>query len=342
MKRYNDILLFCFALIIGLSLWPELSLGSTEVRILSSSERSISFEIVVPPHHIAPADEGRIRIVLPGYGTFSPPGAIELPGKTFRVAIPPSGSPQVTTSILEEVPLGPLRIARVPAERLVEGENGIPATERYYPPDPWGEGEVPPVVSAEEPRFLGRQRVLPIKVNPTILAETGVRLVRRLSVTVTYGGEPVRREIEPPYLPPISRTWERLYEKLLVNPDGVSKFRKPLLPRRSLEGPSAEGERLRIYIPETGLYAVRADSLIAVGLSPGLSTGQLALKKLYFDNGEPDLLREVDIPILVLEGSSTVPNLFDRKRLNDLRRPIRRLVLEERHSIHVMEWPNPL
>ena len=56
---------------------------------------------------------------------------------------------------------------------------------------------------------------------------------------------------------------------------------------------------------------MRADSLIASGLSPSLSNNGFALKKLYYDDAEPDLVREVDIPYRVVKGSGSAADIFE-------------------------------
>ncbi len=256
------------------------------------------------------AGDGGVRVAMHGYGSFSPPGAVEIPGKTFHVAIPLYGVPHLAAYVLEEEVLGDLQLSRVPGERLLRGENDFPRTEIFYPPDPWADTGMPPMVSAGRPCFMGRQRVLPVKVNPLILGRGGARLVRRLSVTVNIVGGAVVRDVEPSLAPPPWGVWDRLYRDLLVNPDDVSRFVKPLRPRRAVRRPYDETKRFKILVPETGIYAMRADSLIASGFSPGLSTDGFALKKFYYDESEPGLAREVDIPMLVIEENSPGDGIF--------------------------------
>ena len=146
-------------------------------RLVSSAGGAITFQVTVPGAGIVPASGGTVRLVIDGYGTFSPPGAVELPGRTFRVAIPPIGEPRVSTTVIEEERLGPLNLFRVPGERFIEGENGIPITEQYYPPDPWANGGGLPLVEALPASFMGRQRILPIRINPLVI-DSGRRASR--------------------------------------------------------------------------------------------------------------------------------------------------------------------
>jgi hypothetical protein len=279
-------------------------------RLISSTERSVSFEVTVPQPDLVTEPGGLVRIRIEGYGTFSPPGAYELPGAAFRVAVPPAGEPAVTASVLESTPLGNLRLARVYGERLIGTEDGIPITERFLPSDPWSDGYLPPLVYAGVPAFMGRQRVLPVRVNPLIFDAGGVSVARRIMVTVDFGSFPKTGGVDA-LKRVLSGAWDRLYRDLLVNPADVERFKKPLVERSAVRGSLQDVARLKLLVPETGLYAVRADSLIASGLSQGLATDMIALKKYYFDEGEPDLRREVDIPLLVLEDGLGADSYLD-------------------------------
>ncbi|MGD1049434.1 MAG: C25 family cysteine peptidase, partial [Candidatus Krumholzibacteriaceae bacterium] len=280
-------------------------------RLVSSSGGAVSFEVTVPAARIVPVAGGAVRVVIDGYGTFSPAGAIELPGAAFRIAIPPLGEPRVTATVLEEESLGPLNLARVAAERFVKGQDGMGPREQYYPPDPWANGGGLQLVEARPASFMGRQRVLPVRINPLIIDASGARLVRKLSITVSFGSAGTQTGVGDLAQTPVSGTWKHIYDELLVNPDDVSKLRKPLARVQVAMAPGEAGKRLKIRIPETGIYSIRADSLIAAGLSPGLATGEIALKKYYYDETVPDLLRKVDVPILVVESPSTAPGVFD-------------------------------
>ncbi|MDD4856587.1 MAG: C25 family cysteine peptidase [Candidatus Krumholzibacteria bacterium] len=291
---------------------PRVLARDGNVSLVSSSSSSVSFEIAVPEARIVSAAGGTMRVLIDGYGTFSPAGAVELPGRAFRIAVPALGEPRVTATVLEEESIGILNLARVGAERFVEGENGIPVTERYYPPDPWADGGGLELVEAGKPSFMGRQRVFPIRVNPLIIDATGARLVRRLAVTVSFGTTVARSRIAALSAEPVPLMWQQLYEDLLVNPADVASFRKPLEQAQAVSAaPGEAGKKLKIPIPETGIYAIRADSLIAAGLSEARSTGEIALKKYYYDETAPGLVTKVDVPILVVEGASGSQGIFD-------------------------------
>ena len=282
-------------------------------RLLSSTRSTISFEVVVPAARLTPAGDGTVRVLIDGFGTLSPAGAPEIPGKTFRIAIPPDGEARVSATALEEENLGPISVARVAGERLVEGENGMPLTETFMPPDPWVDGELPPLVSAGTPSFMGRARVLPVRVSPLSVGQPGepARLARRIVVTVSFAAQ---RALPGDLgaLPSLSTgAWKRLYGDLLVNPADAARFERPAPPLAAAAAPIEAGKRLKIRIPETGLYVIRADSLIAAGLSPGLAIGEIALRKRYYDASQPDLEREVDVPIFVANGAGGSDAVFD-------------------------------
>jgi len=285
--------------------------AARDARLVSSTGTAVVFEVLIPAAEIVPATDGRVRVVLDGFGTFSPAGAVELPGKTYRIAIPAEGEPRVFASVIEEENLGSLALARVAGERFIGEENGVPVSEEYYPPDPWKDGGAPPVVVILKPSFMGRQRILPVRVNPLVLDERGARLARRISISVTFEGAPESPKSSLAAEAPLSGTWKRLYSDLLVNPDDVSRFRKSLARPRLVSAPGEAGRRLKIRIPETGLYSIRADSLIAAGLSAGLSTGMFALRKIYFDAASADLSREVAVPVLIAEDAAGAPGILD-------------------------------
>ncbi len=303
----------------GFVLWLVVSTGSVQAatapkgaRLVSSGAGFVSFEVVCSDPRIARAEDGAVRVLIDGFGTFSPPGAAELPGRTFHVAIPPDGAPRVSFTVLEEENLGRLSLERVYGERLVEGEDGLPAGERYLPPEPSLGEDASRLVSALEPAFMGRQRVLPVRVVPLSIDDRGeARLARRIAVTVSFERSRAAFGAAEGAREPLSGAWKRLYEGILVNPEDAAEYRLPLAPAGAWAAPTLEGKLLKLRIPETGLYAMRADSLIAAGLSPGLVPGEIALRKRYYDPAAPGLMRTVDVPALVIENAGGGTGVFD-------------------------------
>lgn len=281
-------------------------------KVLRSDGSSVTFEITVPPPRIERGGDGA-RVVLRGYGTFSPPGAPMLPGRTFHVAVPADGDPSVSWTVTDSEDLGRLPLGRVMAERFVRyGEDGIPVTEMYLPEDPW-DGRIPTVaVIPARPAMMGRQRVLPVRVSPLTGRDGSYSLARRITVTVSFGPSsgvlPDRSGQAAGTV--LSGAWKRMYERVLVNPSDTERLISPVKSRPAARSSLQAGRRLKIKIPETGVYSVRADSLIASGLSLFLSNNGFALRKLYFDETGPDLVREVDIPYRVIKGSESAAGIF--------------------------------
>ena len=284
-------------------------------RLVSSGPSAIRFVIDVPEPRVEPGPAGGSRVLLDGYGTFSPPGAPYLPCRTFNVAVPAGAAATVSWTVASSEDLGPLELSRVRGERFIRYEDGIPLTEPFMPEDPW-EGDIPlETVSAGEPAMMGRQRVLPVRVCPLGIENGGAVLARRIEVTVSFdrpgrsaGTSPVSR---PQAADAISSTWRGIYGRTLVNPGDVEEMIAPLGSAAPLRSARADGKMLRIKIPETGLYSIRADSLIASGMSPAQSPGGFALRKRYWDPAEPDLARDEDIPYRVVKGASTAPGVFE-------------------------------
>ncbi|MDD3642062.1 MAG: C25 family cysteine peptidase [Candidatus Krumholzibacteria bacterium] len=300
--------IFAMAAALAAAILPASAMAAApEARLIGSGRSSLTFEIALPEPEIASGEDGA-RVTLPGYGTFSPAGAPELPGRVYNIAVPSAGAVRVTWSIASSSDLGVLELRRVPGERFVGYGDGIPVTETFLPPDPWG-GEIPvETVTAGEPAMMGRQRVVPVRVCP--LSREGGRyiLARRIVITVSFeGAAPADARLDAPAPSPV---WKGLYERTLVNPGDVERFSAGLRRPAALRGPAQEGARLRIRIPDTGLYSVRADSLIAAGFSVGQAEYQFALRKLYFDQSEPDLEREVDVPYRIVKGSASSPGIF--------------------------------
>jgi len=299
------------AVVLGLSaaLAPD-SISAQQISNLSSSGSVISFEVSIPECFIIELPDGRVRLRIEGFGTFSPPGAPELPGRILRVAVPSGGTPRVAYEILESDRLGPLRIVRVKGERLKRGRNDIPVSEFYDLPNPWSPGYMPEIVKALKPSFMGRQRVLPVQLNPVFRDGDTYSCARRLRITVTVDGavSNLRRSATDELVSPF---WKNLYSELLVNPKDVSRFLKPTAPTPEVLKGFLSPKRLKLKVPETGLYYIKADSLMSCGLSPGLSIDEIAVAKYYYDESEPDLSRREDIPFVVVEDTTTENGSFD-------------------------------
>jgi hypothetical protein len=295
--------------VLAAALWAGPALGDrTRATLLGSGGSSVTFEIELPEPELATGPDG-VRVILPQYGTFSPKGAPELPGRIYNVAVPGAGAVRVTWSVTASSDLGTFELRRVPGERLRGYEDGIPVTETFMPPDPWNGGLPTATVSAGEPAMMGRQRVVPVRVCPLSRENGRWVLARRIVVTVSFDGS-VPSAGADMTRPVPSRVWKGLYERTLVNPSDVERFSAGLERPVSLRAGAQGGARLRIRIPDTGVYSIRADSLIASGFSVGQAEYGFALRKLYYDESGPDLEREVDIPYRIVKGVSSSPGIF--------------------------------
>jgi len=281
------------------------------VENVRSSAGRITFDLIIDQPELLETGDGAVRITLEGYGTFSPPGAPELPGRIFNVAVPPEGEPSVRAAVLSRERLGNIRPALREGSRLRRGEGDIPVTETYLPGvNPWEGRGLPPVVSAGSSSFMGRVMVLPVRVNPVGMDSDGYWIAREIRVTVNFpesedssGGAP-------------SEKWDRIYRKVLVNPDDASKYtRKTIRPETRVSSPGQNGRSLRIRITETGFYVLEADSLNSVMDGGPLATGQFALRRYYYDESEPDLYRKRDIPMAVIKGENSSSEYFEEDDL---------------------------
>ncbi|MCD6379956.1 hypothetical protein J7M07_05870, partial [bacterium] len=281
------------------------------VENLKSSGRTISFEIVIQKPDVFSTDGAGVRIILEGYGTFSPPGAVEIPGRIFNVAIPLEGDISLRAAVLEREDLGDIRLARKMGSRLVRGEDNTNLTENYLPDDPWVGKGLLPVVSTGREHFMGRVRVLPVRVSPVGKRKNGYWIARRILVTITAGsgGEPLN--LIETLNTPVSPAWRSIYSRVLVNPNDAAVFARAIDRVKVQNLPQAGERRIKISIPETGLYVLRADSLIGTSGGGPFSTGQFALKRYYYDESEPDLTRKVDVPMRIIKGEQSSENYFE-------------------------------
>jgi len=233
------------------------------VEELKSSGRNISFEIIVQKPGITSEGPDGVRINIDGYGTFSPPGALDIPGKIFNVAIPLNGTVFLKATVLKRDDLGDIRLARRKGSRLVKGKNNTDLTETYLPDDPWAGEGILPVVSAGKEQFMGRVRVLPVRVSPVGKSKNGYWIARRILINITVDTEEKPFDSIETLKEPLSPAWGGIYNRVLVNPDNAAGFARAA-GRVKIQNFSQAGERrIKISIPETGLYVLRADSLIA-------------------------------------------------------------------------------
>ncbi|MGM0484768.1 MAG: hypothetical protein ACQERI_09495, partial [Candidatus Krumholzibacteriota bacterium] len=181
-KRTVSVLFFSLAVLL-------LKYGVLSARVdnVRSSPGRVTFDIVTGRPELRETGDGAVRITLEGYGTFSPPGAPELPGRIFNVAVPPEGEPSVRAEVLSRQRLGNIRPAPRRGSRLRRGEDDIPVTETYLPgANPWEGRGLPPVVSVGRGSFMGRVMVLPVRVIPVGRGPDGYWIARKIRVTIDF------------------------------------------------------------------------------------------------------------------------------------------------------------
>ncbi|MGM0483181.1 MAG: C25 family cysteine peptidase, partial [Candidatus Krumholzibacteriota bacterium] len=138
----------------------------------------------------------------------------------------------------------------------------------------------------------------------------GYWIARKIRVTIDFPESEEKSDRAP------AEEWNNIYRKVLVNPGDVSKYsRKVQRPEIRVSSPGQSGRSLRIRIPETGLYVLGADSLNSIMGGGPLATGQFALKRYYYDESEPGLYRERDIPMAVIKGENSSSEYFEEDDL---------------------------
>jgi len=281
-----------------------------KVTEVSSGNNYVEFIVELPEPKIHELQDGSVEISFDGFGVMTPAGAPELPGKVLRVAVPGLGSFSVDYELLERVRIGEARLKRVKGEKLIKGKDGISSSAIFDVPDPWPEDFWPEPVKPLEPSYMGRLRVLPVRVIPIVREGEIYFIIRKLRIRVSFEGSLFESHGSGVKL--VSSNWRNLYDKLIVNREDVQRFIRPIKqsPVFNDEIPIAT-KRLKIRIPETGFYFVRADSLISAGLSAGLSTDEIAVVKYYYDERYLGYRRRVRIPYLVIEDSSSTNGILD-------------------------------
>ncbi|MDZ7859233.1 MAG: C25 family cysteine peptidase [Candidatus Krumholzibacteriota bacterium] len=282
------------------------------VENVKRAEKTISFEIVIDKPDIIPDGDGRVRIRLDGYGTFSPPGAAEVPGRIFNIAVPESGDVSFSAAVLERDDLGDIRLARKMGSRLVKGKENTDLTETYLPKrDPWEKKGLLPVVSACREEFFGRVRVLPVRVSPVEKRAGGYSIARKILIKVNFRSESTLLGFNGPQKTSLSKAWRDIYERVLINPADAVLFAKEPDRIKIQNLPNGDSRAVKLSIPETGLYILEADRLASSAGGGPFASNQFALKRYYYDESEPDLTREVDIPMRIIKGDESSENYFE-------------------------------
>lgn len=315
--------LVCAALLAVFCALPRPAAART--HLVTSSEGLVAFEIDLSAYSLTPSRDlpGTEALSIEGLGSFSPEGSARVPGRTYLVGIPPTGTPTVSWSVSRSLPLGSHRLEPVPFAVVRVDEDGHPYPAQEYRIDErtYSRGASAVSVAAEAPARIRRQRVLPIRVIPvshdpvtgeTVLA-TRIRIEVRLSPDPSGGRADSQAGLSPAVE---AGLWERVYDRLLVNPEESAKWRlrdarrppHPSRAPRALE--TLSGPLVKLTVRESGFHRVNASTVIAKGLPSGVQVSELHVFKRVYD---PETLAEtvVDVPHRVVEDGSGTPGEFD-------------------------------
>jgi hypothetical protein len=286
------------------------------VQLLATGTSRIAFEIDVGDPVFRPsAYPGGYEILdLDGFGSFSAAGEPLIPGRDFLVALPPGAGFSVTYRVLQSEALGSHRLEPVPFPVLFRDDQGLLAPSLEFRLDLAVYGAVRPAirVSSQPEGRLRHQRVVPIRVEPvTYDPATGeLLLARKIRVDIALSG------VERPAGVPVEEAgvWERVYSRLLVNPDGARAWRTHVprapSPRSSHALDASAGPRVKLAVKKSGMHKVQATSVIAKGFPAGTPTGDLHVFQRGYDRVAMTGT-VIDLPYRVIEDGGGVAGEFD-------------------------------
>jgi len=295
-----------------------------QAQLVSATDSRIVFRLDLSEFSLETSRrvEGAKKLNVRGMGSFSEPGEPRLPGRVYLMAIPPDAPYSLQFTVERSEPLGRHLLEPVPFPLVLEDDSGESYVSEEYRLDRpiYDAGGSSIRVSADPDARIRHQRVLPVRVIPVaydpVSGETILATSLRIDVTLRDpsgsgffddGGD---RPVDE------SAVWERIYSRVLVNPEQASQWRtKPRrkhqeMPRGSRSRAALTGPHVKIGVRDSGLQRVSAGALIEEGLPAGTPTDDLHLFKRVYDR---DALAEtiVDIPYRVIEDPSGSGGIFD-------------------------------
>lgn len=300
---------------------------TSDVSLVRSDEGQVSFRIDATDYRVVRSEalQGTEKIVIPGFFSFSNPGEPSLPSRRLLVALPPNAGYSIRWTVLKSEPLGMRRIEPAP----------IPVVER----DDWGEPFISerftidevkysnyiskPLVEAEAVARLRHQRVLPVWIHPVSYdAESGetaiaTQIVVDISFTSAGTGRSRLDPMRDSQVVRESQAWERIYSKILVNPDQAPAWRVKSkvagygdMPSMMSGMSKIQGPLVKLSVLETGMYRVSAATVTAAGFPLNEPISNL---KLFQRDYDEDLLQEriSDISFTVHEDPAGTSGIFD-------------------------------
>jgi hypothetical protein len=298
---------------------------SERTRLISATDGRIVFQIDLSGYALAPSSrlEGTQKLEINGFGGFSEPGRPSLPGRVFLVGIPPSGEPAVSWTAVRTERLGTHRLEPVPFPVVLEDENGAPFASEEYRIDPavYETGASAISVSTDAIGRLRHQRILPVRVNPVAYdpstGETVIATLMRVEVTLSAGKDSAPRMGGREPIPVRDAAiWDRLYNRVLVNPDQSAKWRaregsRPIdLSQGAATSLAVSGPLVKMLVRDTGLHRVSAATVAGKGFPSGTAVSDLRVFKRSYD---PGTLSEkiVDVAFRVVEDPALTNGVYD-------------------------------
>ncbi len=288
------------------------------VEVLSETDEGMVLRVRLKNfelHEIESA-EGVLYTTISGsdFVTLSEPGRPDLPGYSYLVAVPEGGGATLVSveASFETVATG-VRIAPVESpDTTYRGEGAL--GEFIYIEDPavyGGSAAFPPAAAWVEPfgrmrgQDVARVAVSPFSYNP---ATGALGAARHLTVTLRFeGGRGPRRGGGLRGGGPGDDAWERLFDKVLLNPDQGRRWRAQRAPARFRQ--VITNDRFKVEIAETGMYRVTYDALSDAGLPAGIPVDDIFVYRDEFTEGDPDTIVVKECSILLTDADGN--GLFD-------------------------------
>jgi len=306
-------------------------------KLISADERGVTLEYTAPEPRFDEVETpfGTFRrIRMDGHAVAGYLGEPALPERGAGLAIPEGAEPSISFEILEssdDIGLRPLPVGQGPerAGSLLERNGTAAFNPAAYASAAIADGG--PITFAEIGRLrhhrVGQVGVRPMTYHPgdgrlTLIRRARIRVDFRMPSRGAAGsmdtGLPVGTE----------RAWEDTYRNAFLNYESAKSFRTRPVPgldtsRRddgSLEAadfasaasPALDGNpEWRLFVGRSGLYYASFADLSAKGWPDGVATSQVSFYEKSSNPADPanPLIR--DIPILVEEGETGTPGVFD-------------------------------
>ncbi len=288
--------------------------------LVRADDRAVTFRVQVPSPSFSPSSlAGFERIHIDGFDLSGNPGEPPVPTRPFLVAIPTDATVSVTARVLSSEAPGAHRLEPVATPTMIDDDAddfGRVTSERIVQDDVvYRAWSAPAMVEADDPAYIRRTRVLPLRVNPVSYdpATGEVAVATSIEITVHISGGAGKSDAGIP-APPETKDWSEIFGRLLVNPAQGREWRAPR-PAMALQTTGAASRMsipgtVKISVRQTAMHSVTASALIAAGFPGGQPVGNLRLFKRGYDDASLSPTTE-DIAFTVEENASGTPGVFD-------------------------------